>query len=276
MLSTGIATDGEGAFLARRDDGRASRIEALANQPIRVPKAAELISEKLRRRIVLGELKAGDALPSETEMMSEFNVSRASLREAFRVLEAEALIEVKRGAPRRAPINQPTHELAAKSIGLLLQIRGASLKEVLEARLIIEPPLMRVLATDRTDADLKELRDHLTWERDHIDDFKVFALATAELHRILMQCAGNVVLALMTGMLDEIFRRHVTHFVARARADQLELNKAALANHTLLVDMIEARNAEAAEAVWRQHMQRLKDIVLGELGEASVLDLYGS
>lgn len=261
--------------MARRDEGRSGRIAPQGRQPIRVPKAAELISEKLRRRIVLGELRAGDALPSETEMMSEFNVSRASLREAFRVLEAEALIEVKRGARGGARIKLPSDEIASKSIGLLLQIRGASLKEVLEARLIIEPPLMRSLAITRTEADLTELRDHLTWEYDHIADFKVFALATAELHRILMQCAGNVVLALMTGMLDEIFRRHVTHFVARARTDQLELNKAALANHTLLVDMIEARNAEAAEAVWRQHMQRLKDIVLGELGEASVLDLYG-
>ncbi|MCC7267276.1 MAG: winged helix-turn-helix transcriptional regulator [Caulobacteraceae bacterium] len=71
-----------------------------ANPPhreIRVPKAAELIAETLRRRIVLGELKAGDALPPEADMMVEFNVSRASLREAFRVLEAEALIEVKSG-----------------------------------------------------------------------------------------------------------------------------------------------------------------------------------
>lgn len=266
----------KGASLANRIQTRARRTVAAAEaHPIRVPKAAELISEKLRRRIVLGELQAGDALPSETELMSEFNVSRASLREAFRVLEAEALIEVKRGARGGARIKLPSDEIAANSIGLLLQIRGATLKEVLEARLIIEPPLMRTLAVSRNDDDLKALRDHLAWERDHIADFKIFALATAELHRILMQRAGNVVLALMTGMLDEIFRRHVTHFVARARADQLELNKVALTNHTLLIDMIEARNAEAAEAVWRQHMQRLKDIVLGELGETSILDLYG-
>ncbi|AMG74855.1 MULTISPECIES: FadR/GntR family transcriptional regulator [Sphingopyxis] len=254
---------------------RREREPVAKSQPIHVPKAAEIIAEKLRRRIVLGELKAGDALPAEAEMMLEFSVSRSSLREAFRVLEAESLIEVKRGAGGGARIKLPKDEIAAKSIGTLLQIRGASLKEVLEARLIIEPPLMRALATTRTDDDLKALRDHLAKERDNLENFNVFALATAEFHRILMQRAGNVVLALMTGMLDDIFRRHVTHFIARAREDQLELNKVALANHTLLTDMIESRNAEAAAAVWRQHMQQLKDIVLGELGEASVLDLYG-
>ncbi len=276
MLISGFSVRGGGYSLARRENVGPGRVDPKAQQSIRVPKAAELISEKLRRRIVLGDLKAGDALPSETEMMSEFNVSRASLREAFRVLEAEALIEVKRGARGGARIKLPSDEIAAKSIGLLLQIRGATLKEVLDARLIIEPPLMRDLANGRTDDDLKALRDHLAWEQKNISDFRVFALATAELHRILMQRAGNVVIALMTGMLDEIFRRHATHFVARARADQLELNNRALVNHTLLVDMIEARNAEAAEAVWRQHMQGLKEVLLEELGETTILDLYGS
>ncbi len=241
---------------------------------IRVPKAAELIAERIRRRIVLGELKAGDALPSEADMMGEFSVSRASLREAFRVLEAESLIEVKRGAHGGARIKLPKDEMAAKSVGLLLQMRGATLKEVLHARLIIEPSLARALAEARTDEDIAVLRQHLEWEKAHLNDYKVFALATAEMHRILVQRSGNVPLALMVGMLDDIFRRHVTQFVARSRPDQLELNQASLDGHTQLVDMIVARNGEAAEAVWRRHMQRVKDVVIEELGETTVLDLY--
>ena len=244
------------------------------NAEIRVPKAAELIAETLRRRIVLGELLAGDALPSEAEMMAQFHVSRASLREAFRILEAETLIEVKRGANGGARIKVPQDEAAAKSVGLLLQMRGATLKEVLQARLIIEPSLMRSLAEIRTEDDLRALREHLEWEEAHLADFNVFALATAELHRILVQRAGNVPLALMVGMLDDIFRRHVTHFVSRARPDQLELNKLALESHRVLYDMILHRNPDGAEASWRYHMHRVKDVVLSELGEATVLDLY--
>lgn len=247
---------------------------AAPNREIRVPKAAELIAETIRRRIVLGELKAGNALPSEADMMVEFNVSRASLREAFRVLEAEALIEVKRGARGGARIRLPQDEAAAKSVGLLLQMRGATLKEVLQARLIIEPSLMRSLAETRTDEDLAILRQHLEWEAANLAEFGVFALATAELHRILVERAGNVTLGLMLGMLDDIFRRHVTHFVARARPDQLELNRIALESHKVLYGMLEQRNPDGAEAAWRYHMHRVKDIVLSELGEATVLDLY--
>lgn len=241
---------------------------------IRVPKAAELIAEKLRRRIVLGELRAGDALLSEAEMMVEFNVSRASLREAFRILEAESLIEVKRGARGGARIRLPTDEAAARAIGVLLQIRGATLEDILEALLIIEPPLMSALAMRRTEEDLDVIRSHVEHERTLMADYPRFSQATTELHRILAQRSKNVALALILGMLDEIFRRHAPRFVARARADQLELNERALANHTALVEMISARNGAAAEAVWRQHMQAVKEVVLSELGGTTVLDLY--
>jgi GntR family transcriptional regulator, sialic acid-inducible nan operon repressor len=241
---------------------------------IRIPKAAELIAENLRRRIVLGELAAGDALLSEAEMMQEFNVSRASLREAFRILETESLIEVKRGPHGGARIRLPTDEAAAKIVGALLQLRGATLEEVLEALLIIEPPLMNALAARRTDEDLAAFRAHLDKERALLSDFPRFSQATTELHRILAQRSKNVVLALVLGMLDEIFRRHAPHFVARARPDQLELNERGFANHVALVEMIASGNGPAAEAVWRQHMQTVKDVVLSELGRTTVLDLY--
>jgi DNA-binding FadR family transcriptional regulator len=239
-----------------------------------VPKASELIAEQLRRRIVLGELAPGDALLSEAAMMVEFNVSRASLREAFRILENESLIEVKRGARGGARIRLPTDEAAAKTVGVLLQLRGATLEEVLEALLIIEPPLMNALASRRTEEDLAVLRAHLERERQLLADFARFGEATTELHRILAQRSKNVVLALILGMLDEIFRRHSPYFVARARPDQLQLNQRGLANHAALVDMIAAGNGAAAEAVWRAHMQTVKAVVLSEMSGATVLDLY--
>ncbi|EIV96383.1 transcriptional regulator, partial [Frankia sp. QA3] len=59
---------------------------------VRVPKTAELVAAHLRRQIVRGELHEGDALPPEAVLMEQFGVSRPTLREAFRVLESEALI----------------------------------------------------------------------------------------------------------------------------------------------------------------------------------------
>jgi GntR family transcriptional repressor for pyruvate dehydrogenase complex len=65
---------------------------------IRVPKTAELMAAKIRGEILAGTLRPGDRLPSEDSLMSSFGVSRPTLREAIRLLEADELLDVRRGA----------------------------------------------------------------------------------------------------------------------------------------------------------------------------------
>jgi DNA-binding FadR family transcriptional regulator len=259
----------------RKNAGAPAADEPAARErSIRIPKAAELIAETIRRRIVEGDLKSGDALPSEPELMVEFHVSRASLREAFRILEAESLIEVKRGARGGARIRLPRDDTAAKTIGILLQIRGATLKELFDARLIIEPPLIHQLALSRTEADLAELHAHLEYERAHIKDFRAFGVAAAERHRILVRQAGNKTLALFVGMLDELYLRQLTRFIARDRPDQTTLNKASFTTYAQLLEAIVAKDGEAAETIWRYHMQSSRRIILAELGEDALISVY--
>src|SRR5579859_1399256 len=85
---------------------------------VRVPKTAELVATHIRRQIVLGQLSQGDALPSETALMLEFNISRPTLREAFRILESEGLITVRRGARGGARVQEPSSEVAARYAAL--------------------------------------------------------------------------------------------------------------------------------------------------------------
>src|ERR1700733_962449 len=70
----------------------------LRSTQVRVPKAGELVAEQLRRQIVTGELREGDPLPSENVLMERFGILRPTLREAFRILESEHIIVIKRGA----------------------------------------------------------------------------------------------------------------------------------------------------------------------------------
>jgi DNA-binding FadR family transcriptional regulator len=119
----------------RREVGAASPVVRGA---VRLPKMAELISESLRRQIVQGELNEGDALPSETALMEQFGVSRPTLREAFRVLESEALIEIRRGAHGGARVKGPDSTVAARYVGFILEHAGATLRDVFDARSLIE------------------------------------------------------------------------------------------------------------------------------------------
>jgi hypothetical protein len=86
---------------------------------LRAPKTAELIASYIRGQVVRGELKTGDSLPPETALMEMFGVSRPTLHEAFRILEAESLISVRRGARGGARVVSPDIAVAARYVGLL-------------------------------------------------------------------------------------------------------------------------------------------------------------
>src|SRR5215207_5471314 len=108
--------------------------------PFRVPKTAELVARRLRQQIVGRVLLEGDALPSEVMLTEEFGVSRPTLREAFRVLEAEGLITVRRGARGGARVHAPNTDVAARYAGLVLEHQGTTLADVYAARVLLQAP----------------------------------------------------------------------------------------------------------------------------------------
>src|SRR3546814_18276473 len=94
-----------------------------AMSPVRIPKAAEIIAQAIRRRIVLGDLVEGDLLPTEPDLLTQFDVSRPTLREAIRLLDAEGLVRVLRGAKGGVPTCPPQEESAPRRLGFLRPLR---------------------------------------------------------------------------------------------------------------------------------------------------------
>jgi DNA-binding FadR family transcriptional regulator len=171
---------------------------------IRVPKMAELVAAELRRKIVRGELAEGDALPSEAALMAEFAVSRPTLREAFRVLESESLISIRRGARGGARVQVPNGNVAASYAGLVLEYRGTTLKDVYDARTFIEAPCAALLARSRTEQDLGRLRAAVAGAELLMDDPQAFIRAHMEFHALVVELAGNQTLAVLNGMVRHI------------------------------------------------------------------------
>ncbi|ABW11723.1 regulatory protein GntR HTH [Parafrankia sp. EAN1pec] len=236
---------GEGAVTAASDGSGAGsagppRIPLLpenkVGQQVRVPKTAELVAAQLRRQIVRGELVEGDALPPEAVLMEQFGVSRPTLREAFRVLESEALISVRRGAHGGARVHTPDGQVAARYAGLVLEHRHTTLADVHTAHTLLEPAAVRLLATHHTDTTLTTLHTALT----HPDP--------THFHHQLLEHAGNQTLTMIAGMLRHILDTHTTtphptHTTPHNHHD-----------HTHLLDLIARHDTDAAEAHWRTHI----------------------
>jgi len=246
-----------------------------SRQGVRTPKTAELVAGTLRRMIVDGSLKDGDFLPNEPELMNHFGVSRPTLREAVRVLESERLVEVRRGSRTGARVRVPGPEIVARPAGLLLELSGATIADVLVARSAIEPVAARLLATNGKDKAFDELEQILVEDIPQSTDAPRFAAVTAHFHRRLVELSGNATLGMIAGMLHEITERHTAVAVARKRAvPQGDYDKL-VRSYRHLIELLRARDGEAAESHWRRHMDKSREIVLKTLPTIKVRDVMG-
>lgn len=248
----------------------------VSNERVRVPKTAELVASELRRRIVRGELKEGDALPPETALMEQFGISRPTLREAFRVLEAESLITIRRGSRGGARIRIPREEVAAQYAGLLLQLRGATLGDVFQARLVVEPPAAAMLSSQKSKRALAAIRKALDEEAAAMDDPVAFGHAAARFHEQVVELAGNFTLAIFAAMIADIIDRHTTQLLrdAATTPTQPEQVRRAHRSHEKLVQLIEKGNAAQAEAHWRSHMESLGQWFIDGDGAKKLVEFY--
>jgi DNA-binding FadR family transcriptional regulator len=236
-------------------------------QSVQVPKAAELVASAIRRQIVRGTIHDGEALPPETELMSQFGVSRPTLREALRVLESEKLISVRRGARGGATAHRMTGEIVSRHAGLLLQSRGTTLSDVYEAQITFEPACVRQLAFDRTDDDLAVLRRTLAEEQaatKPVDD----ARARVHFHGTLVELYGNQTLILLSELIADVLNQAAGEAPIGLDHDR------AVRDHMTVVDLIEARDGDGAHDLWRTHLQDARQKVLKSKGaDKRVVDL---
>lgn len=218
-------------------------------RPMRPPKTAELIAIDLRRQIVRGELRSGETLPSEVALMGQYGVSRPTMREAFRILESESLISVRRGARGGAQVMTPDPSVAARYVGLVLQIQGTTIDDVYEARMVNEPHCARLLARHRTTRDVADLHGC-------VDQLRAAPLAAdwaTRFHRLVLERCGNRTLAVQGGVLADIVATHL-RAAPEPPPDPTRFHKI-LRSYEKLIALVVDRDGDGAEEHWRRHME---------------------
>jgi GntR family transcriptional repressor for pyruvate dehydrogenase complex len=174
---------------------------------IHQPRLAEMVADSLRARIVGGQLQDGAMLPRQEDLLLEFRVSRPSLREALRILEAEGLITVHRGNRGGATVHVPRTANAAYSVGLVLQSRGVQMDDVRDALKSIEPVCAGLCAQrpDRIDVVLPALTALYDENVATIDDPIEFTTSSRRFHEALVDLCGNETLKLVIGALESLW-----------------------------------------------------------------------
>jgi DNA-binding FadR family transcriptional regulator len=242
----------------------------------RAPKTSELVADEIRRRIVRGELRAGDNLPVESELCETFRVSRPTLREAFRILEAEELISIRRGGRKGPTVRSPSAKVAARHVGLVLQHQGATIVDVDEAFELLLPAAARRVAQRHSAADGKALRRHVREMEGARDDFFAFLDLLTGFNYLLLELTGNKTIAVLGRLLSDIVELHITAMAEEWRAEETfrkTFVDATIKGCNRLIELIAAGDADAAEAFWARQLQKADRRAAHVEGAERILDL---
>lgn len=248
-----------------RDAGSRSSI-------VRTQRIPQLMANDIRRRILRGELKVGEALPAEAELMSQYSISRPTLREALRILESEQLIVVRRGGIGGAVVQRPDLDVAARQFGSVLQDRGATMSDVHRARAVIEPPALAALAVTATPATIAELKAKLEATNALIGDATAYSEAIEMIRERIVEMTGAVTLSLLMRLLREVIAKHTAAVGGLPPDRWAKLQKLSQRSHLQLLNLIGAGNPDAAEKFWREHLAEVQHH-LGRSANVRVIDL---
>jgi GntR family transcriptional regulator, transcriptional repressor for pyruvate dehydrogenase complex len=223
----------------------------------RAPKTAERVARDLVRDIVAEGLRPGDVLPSEAALLERYGVGRPTLREAVRILEVQELVWVKPGPGGGPVVGEISPAAFGRTASLFFRLGGVTFRELLAARLVLEPLCARVAALTQDPVGLARLQTAMDQGRavDLADDDAYLASSTA-FHSALTGASGNGVLDLVAEGVMSIYERRIPAGVA-----PVGHRAAIVAEHQRITDAIVGGDAAAAERLVSAHVEEITSMV---------------
>lgn len=221
----------------------------------RVRKAYEQVADQLRELIMTRELSPGERLPNEALLAREFGVSRATIREALRVLAAQNLIRTAKGAGGGSYVTLPSVDhisaFLSSNINLLTGNRDLTLGELIEARMLLEIPAARLAAERRRDEDLERLRACIPPDAVRVDTREEF-IHNSGFHTTIIECCGNTLLYIAA---QPVFSTLQTHLARSALGKRF--HRDIHRHHERILAAVAAGDADTAGSEMQGHLEYL-------------------
>ena len=237
----------------------------LSSGHVQVPRAADVVADRIRELIVTGRLADGERLPSLDGLLAEFGISGPTMREALRMLESEGLITVQRGKVGGAIVHRPSYTDAATTIALVLRSHDTEIADVARSLAVLERQCAVLCASrpDRATTVVAALQDLNETARSlvHADEI-TFTEAMTAFHEELMRGCGLATLAMATRAIGAIWlvgvRQWAAENGAQGRFVTYEERVAWLGRQAELVDLIEAGDEEGVEQMMTEHFSTVQ------------------
>lgn len=214
-----------------------------------VPKASTLLANNLRDEIIRGRLAVGTNLPGEVELIEKTGYSRATVREAMRLLESEGLIVTRRGPHGGVKVSAPDIAQSTRSIAVLLALSDAKLRDLFRFRRDMEPEVARLAASAATPEQVEALLRATDQSAEPLERLVSF-------HELVAEACGNEFYRVMVKVIVEIAAWH-TPEEGLVPIDM----KIAHSSHRKVVEHIAAGRGDEAAAEMAAHLKSFEAVV---------------
>lgn len=217
---------------------------------------AQQVAQELLARIAESKVEPGQTFGTEAELLQQFDVSRPTLREGIRILEAQGLLEQRPGPGGGLVIRRPSLDMLAHSLSVYLRFNDVPFVTVLQAREVIEPALAAEAAEEGTDDDFREMEESIERMKTLGDDQEAFIAENRVFHNVIARASGNKVLETFWGTISLL--AHGEHHGMRYTIGN---RQHVIAAHQRILVACRKRNPRAAAKEMAEHVGELEHLV---------------
>ena len=216
-----------------------------------------MVVRRILDMVKSGALKAGEALPPERDLAASWNVSRPSVREAMRGLAVLGVVRTRQGGG--AYISDLGGEALLGPLQFYLSLEEMNIRELYDARSLIEGDVARLAAVNISAADLARLEGLWVAQRDTLADAMLFRLSDFAFHEVIWTGAGNAFLKRIGESLN------ILGLEFRKRASEVPgVLEQSLQDHRLLLDALQDRDPQRAAEAAHAHMKNVYQSTVGQ------------
>ncbi len=222
------------------------------------------IVRQIEQKILLGDLKPSTMLPPENQMVKEFGVSRNTVREALRMLEASGMVKIKQGSRGGAMVSQFTGEVVTDLLVKAVRLGGISGDQICEFRLAIEPYIAQALAERKNvNPEILAMAERAIAEAEEINGIGgISGYRDMEFHVLLAMATENPMFIIIIKTLKLSMDIITTHAV---KPERQTAQRRTNSYHRKILEAIKKGDVSTAREQMRRHLLHVRKVAGTEI-----------
>ncbi|MCX7795424.1 MAG: FadR family transcriptional regulator [bacterium] len=226
-------------------------------EPVTRESVVNIVVNKIKEKLLSGELKPGDRLPSETELSERLGVGRPSIREAIKMLKALGVVTVKHGDGTY--ISESINENAIDPLIFSLIFQRGESKDLLELRHLFEVGYTKLAIEKLTEEDIADIEKALKKHEDAVkkDKFEELGDRELEFHFAILKATRNLLVIKVGCIILELLRPSIERttriYAQRAVEDHKRIFEAIKKKNSLEIEEAIKKSYE----VWKEQLKEV-------------------